>query len=172
MILRREIFLIQFLLVMSLGSCLAGSTTDLTPPYFYPPAEPSMDSRSRIDTRVEKLLTQLTLDEKISLLAGDPADGMSTMAIPRLGIPKLVMADGPQGVRAHGPACSFPSGVALAATWDTNLASLYGQALGREARARGIHIQLAPGVNIARTPLNGRVAPDGNRINHGRADAA
>ena len=156
MILRREIYLIQLLFVISLESCPSGVAADPAPPNFYPPAQPSVESQSHIDSRVEKLLSQLTLDEKISLLAGDPADGMSTVAIPRLGIPKLIMADGPQGVRAHGPACSFPSGVALAATWDTNLASLYGQALGREARARGIHIQLAPGVNIARTPLNGR----------------
>jgi beta-glucosidase len=117
---------------------------------------PSTLPGSVVEQRTQKILSQLTLDEKISLLAGDGFDGMSTMAIPRLGIPKLIMADGPQGIRAHGPACSFPSGIALAATWDTHLATLYGEALGREARARGIHIQLAPGVNIARTPLNGR----------------
>jgi beta-glucosidase len=113
-------------------------------------------AQGKIEARVEKILSQLTLDEKISMLAGDGIDGMSTVAIPRLGIPKLIMADGPQGIRAHGPACSFPSGIALAATWDTKLAFRYGEALGREARARGIHIQLGPGVNIARTPLNGR----------------
>ena len=117
---------------------------------------PSDDHATAIEQRVDRLLGQLTEDEKISLLAGDGFDGMSTIAIPRLGIPKLVMADGPQGVRAHGPACSFPSGIALAATWDPHLAYRYGEALGREARARGIHIQLGPGVNIARTPLNGR----------------
>ncbi len=117
---------------------------------------PTGDQAAAIERRVEHLLGKLTEEEKISLLAGDGNDGMSTIAIPRLGIPKLVMADGPQGVRAHGPACSFPSGIALAATWDPKLAFLYGEALGREARSRGIHIQLGPGVNIARTPLNGR----------------
>ena len=117
---------------------------------------PSQESAPRVAARVEKLLSELTLDEKISLLAGDGFDGMSTVGIPRLGIPKLMMADGPQGIRAHGPACSFPSVIALAATWDKSLSRLYGAAVGREARARGIHIQLAPGVNIARTPLNGR----------------
>jgi beta-glucosidase len=117
---------------------------------------PTGEKAAAIEKRVESLLGKLTQDEKISLLAGDGFDGMSTMAVPRLGIPKLVMADGPQGVRAHGPACSFPSGIALAATWDRKLAFGYGEALGQEARARGIHIQLAPGVNIARTPLNGR----------------
>ena len=120
------------------------------------PSAPLRQKASEVEVRVEKLLNNLTLDEKISLIAGDGFDGMSTIAVPRLGIPKLIMADGPQGIRAHGPACSFPSGIALAATWDTHLALLYGEALGREARARGIHIQLGPGVNIARTPLNGR----------------
>jgi len=117
---------------------------------------PSKYPTAVVEARVEHLLSQLTSKEKISLLAGDGFDGMSTVAIPRLGIPKLIMADGPQGIRAHGPACSFPSGVALAATWDPKLAYEYGAALGREAKARGIHIQLGPGVNIARTPLNGR----------------
>jgi beta-glucosidase len=120
------------------------------------PHYPTGDQAAAIERRVEHLLGKLTEDEKISLLAGDGNDGMSTIAIPRLGIPKLIMADGPQGVRAHGPACSFPSGIALAATWDPKLAFRYGEALGREAGARGIHIQLGPGVNIARTPLNGR----------------
>lgn len=117
---------------------------------------PSKQPPSVVEARVEKLLAKLTLDEKIRLLAGDSFDGMSTFGVPRLNIPKLIMADGPQGIRAHGSACSFPCGIALAATWDTKLATLYGEALGREARARGIHIQLGPGVNIARTPLNGR----------------
>jgi len=117
---------------------------------------PSKHSPEVVEKRVQSLLSQLTQQEKITLLAGDSFDGMSTVAIPRLGIPKLVMADGPQGIRAHGPACSFPSGIALAATWDTKLAFNYGAALGREARARDIQIQLGPGVNIARTPLNGR----------------
>ena len=121
-----------------------------------PSAAPSKYPDEVVEKRVDALLSKLTEKEKISLLSGDGFDGMSTEAIPRLGIPKLVMADGPQGIRAHGPACSFPSGIALAATWDRHLAFQYGEAIGREARARGIHIQLGPGVNIARTPLNGR----------------
>ena len=136
-----------FTFLLTLGLCRAEST-----PPFYPTGEKAEAIRKRVDG----LVSRMTLDEKISLLSGDGFDGMSTTAIPRLGIPKLVMADGPQGIRAHGPACSFPSGIALAATWDTDLAYQYGQAIGREARARGIHIQLGPGVNIARTPLNGR----------------
>ena len=139
-------------LLPALFFCLALPLWAAPPVSPYPSKQPS----AVVEARVEKLLSKLTLDEKIRLLAGDSFDGMSTIDIPRLGIPKLIMADGPQGIRAHGPACAFPSGIALAATWDTHLAYLYGEALGREGRARGIHIQLGPGVNIARTPLNGR----------------
>jgi beta-glucosidase len=142
--------LAALLSAVSLHASVKGSETPATHHY------PTGDHAAAIERRVDYLLGKLTEEEKISLLAGDGNDGMSTIAIPRLGIPKLVMADGPQGVRAHGPACSFPSGIALAATWDPKLAFRYGEALGREARARGIHIQLGPGVNIARTPLNGR----------------
>jgi len=142
------------LLLLSSPSLKSEEQSTLQPPS--PPANPSHYPPEVVERRVNHLLFKLTQDEKIGLLSGDGFDGMSTGSIPRLGIPKLLMADGPQGIRAHGPACSFPSGIALAATWDQKLAYEYGAAIGREARARGIHIQLGPGVNIARTPLNGR----------------
>ena len=110
---------------------------------------------SSAQTRAEKLLSQMTLEEKISLIGGDE-DHYSMHAIPRLGIPKLVMSDGPQGVRNYGQACSFPSGAALAATWDKSLAQAYGHAMGLESRARGVHFILGPGMNICRVPVNGR----------------
>jgi beta-glucosidase len=97
----------------------------------------------------------MTLEEKISLIGGDQ-DHYSTHAIPRLGIPKLVMSDGPQGVRNYGQACSFPCGAALAATWDVSLAMDYGHAMGLESRARNVHFILGPGMNICRVPVNGR----------------
>ena len=106
-------------------------------------------------SRAQKLLSQMTLEEKISLIGGDK-DAYSTHAISRLGIPKLVMSDGPQGVRNYGQACSFPCGAALAATWDVSLAQAYGQAMGLESRARGVHFILGPGMNICRVPVNGR----------------
>lgn len=144
-------FLPTLILSLLLPPCiLLAADQESVSPY------PSKYSSQEVEQRVSKLLSELTLDEKISLLSGDGFDGMSTIGIERLGIPKLVMSDGPQGIRAHGPACSFPSGVALAATWDPELAYQYGAALGREAKARGIQMLLGPGVNIARTPLNGR----------------
>ena len=108
-------------------------------------------------SRAVKLLGQMTLEEKISLIGGDK-DAYSTHAIPRLGIPKLVMSDGPQGVRNYGQACSFPCGAALAATWDVSLAQAYGQAMGLESACRGVHFILGPGMNICRVPVNGRTS--------------
>lgn len=109
--------------------------------------------------RVETLLQQLTLDEKISLLGG--ADAWHTVAIPRLGIPAIKMTDGPNGARGASrtgvptSAC-FPVGVALGATWDPELVRQVGEALAEEVQAKGAHILLAPTVNIHRSPLAGR----------------
>jgi beta-glucosidase len=115
------------------------------------PAPPAVAVESRADV----LIKQMTLEEKISLLGGD-TDHFSTHGVKRLGIPKLTMADGPQGIRNYPPSCSFPCGAALAATWDTQLAEAYGKAMGLEARARGVNFVLGPGMNICRVPVNGR----------------
>ena len=102
-----------------------------------------------------ELVSQLTLDEKISLLGG-AADGFHTIAVPRLGIPEIRMADGPQGVRNDTRSTLFPCGVAAAASWNPELVHEMDIALGQDARARGVHMLLGPGVNIARSPLCGR----------------
>ena len=96
-----------------------------------------------VEQRVDSTLAKLTLAEKLSLLGGDE-DGFSTIAIPHLGIPKLVMADGPQGVRNYGKACAFPCGAALAATWDVSLAERMGRALGLEEGLGGSIFSLGP----------------------------
>lgn len=103
--------------------------------------------------RAEALLAQMTLDEKVTLIGGG---GLTIRPIERLGIPEIVMSDGPMGCRCYGNAAAFPGGIALAATWNRALAQRLGVALGRECRARGVHILLAPGVNIYRSPLCGR----------------
>jgi len=109
--------------------------------------------------KIEALVTQMTLEEKVSLLAG--ADAWHTVSIPHLGIPAIKVTDGPIGARgsqsAYGPtsAC-FPCGSALAATWNPDLVERVGQALAEETKAKGAHILLAPTVNIHRTPLAGR----------------
>lgn len=104
------------------------------------------------EAKVENLLKQLTLDEKISLLAGT---GFDTVPIPRLGIPSLKMTDGPVGVR-QAPATSFPSSIALAASFDPQLIKLVAQAIAQETKAKGKNVLLGPCVNIQRTPFGGR----------------
>jgi beta-glucosidase len=100
------------------------------------------------------MLSQMTIEEKIDMLGG--VDGFFVRDIPRLGLPRLKMADGPIGVRNFGPATAMAGGIALAATWNPTLAERVGTELGRDARAKGVHFLLGPGVNIYRGPMNGR----------------
>jgi len=102
---------------------------------------------------LEPLANQLTLEESIDMLGGS---GFATRGVPRLGIPPFSMSDGPSGVRSPGPSTAYAAGIGLAATWDPDLAQQIGRQLGRDARARGSRYQLGPGVNIYRSPLNGR----------------
>lgn len=109
---------------------------------------------AQVDARAEALLQQMTLEEKIAYIGG--YNDFYVRAIPRLGIPELKMADGPAGVRNYGPATAFPTGIALAASWDTALVERVGAMMGKDARARGVHFLLAPGLNIYRAPMCGR----------------
>jgi beta-glucosidase len=111
-------------------------------------------SSPEIEQRVDKLLGQLTLEQKIDLLGG--VDGSYVRAMPQIGLPRLRTADGPFGVRNYGPSTTMAGGIALAATWDPALVERAGGEIGRDARARGVHFMLGPGVNIYRAPLNGR----------------
>ncbi len=107
-----------------------------------------------VERRVNSLLAQMTLDEKLGLLSG--VNFFDIPGLPRLGIPELGTADSPFGVRATGPSTLYVSGIALAATWDTVLAGRVGTEIGRDARARGRHYSLGPGADMYRTPLGGR----------------
>jgi beta-glucosidase len=117
-------------------------------------AQNARPTLTEIDQRVEILIGKLTLEEKILLLGG--INDFFTQPIPRVGIPSLKMSDGPMGVHDYGPTTAYPAGIALAASWDEDLAKRVGISMGRDARARGVHIILAPGMNIYRSPLNGR----------------
>jgi beta-glucosidase len=105
------------------------------------------------EARVDSFLKQLTLEEKIDLIGG--VDDFYIRAIPKIGLPRLKMADGPIGVRNYGPSSVF-GGIGLAAAWDPELARQIGKMIGEDARARGVHFMLGPGVNIYRAPMNGR----------------
>ncbi|WP_426363702.1 beta-glucosidase [Streptomyces sp. E-08] len=111
------------------------------------------------NTVVEAALGKLDLDAKTRLLAGQ--DMWSLPAVPEIGLRSLVMSDGPIGVRgvrwtADDPSVALPSPTALAATWDPALARRAGHLLAQEARRKGVHVLLAPTVNLHRTPLGGR----------------
>src|SRR6202790_2361692 len=113
----------------------------------------SQSSPADVEAKVNSLLKQLTLEEKIDLLGG--VDDFYIRDIKHIGLPRLKMADGPIGVRNYGPSTVF-GGIGLAATWDPELAGRIGATIGQDARARGVHFMLGPGVNIYRAPLNGR----------------
>jgi beta-glucosidase len=107
-----------------------------------------------VEKRVDSLLQQMTLDEKIDLISGDTP--FRTHAIPRLNIPFFQMADGPVGAHIPAPTIAYAGGIGLAATWNPELAKGVGEQLGRDSRSRGAAFILGPGVNIYRMPLNGR----------------
>ena len=114
---------------------------------------PAPDS-SAIEAQAHALLSKLTLEQKIELLGG--IDGMYTRPMPAIDLPRFKMSDASVGVRTWGPTTAYAGGSALAASWDIDLARKLGQGLGRDARARGVNFLLGPGVNIARSPINGR----------------
>ncbi len=134
-----------------------------------PPDAPYKNASLPVEQRIADLLSRMTLEEKASMLAG--SGWMESMPIERLGIPAIKMADGPMGIRswagssavtssANSPmkvlTTSFPAGVAMAATWDTDLVQREGQAIGQEVKALGRDMILGPTVNINRVPLWGR----------------
>jgi beta-glucosidase len=118
------------------------------------PAPATASDTASVERRVESLLGQMTLEEKIDMLGG--VDGFYIRGIPRLSLPRLKMADGPIGVRNYGPATAMAAGIGLAATWNAAMAERVGTEIGRDARAKGVHFLLGPGVNIYRAPMNGR----------------
>lgn len=105
--------------------------------------------------KIAAIVKQMTLEEKIDYIGGT---GFAIRAIPRLHLPAFEMSDGPIGVRSNGgfPSTVYAAGIGLAATWNPELAERVGAGIARDARARGIHFMLGPGVNIYRQPVNGR----------------
>jgi len=106
------------------------------------------------DKKIEDLISKLTLEEKIHMLSGSTV--MSSTGVARLGIPAFRMSDGPMGAHIPAPSTAYAAGIGLAASWDRGLAARVGAEIGRDARSRGVSFVLGPGVNIYRSPLNGR----------------
>lgn len=120
----------------------------------YPAVKARAPRKDTTDQRAESMLAKFTLDEKLQFISGQ--DNFSIPALPRLGLPQVWMGDASSGIRGHGPATSFPSAVAMAATWNRSLIHASAKSIAEECRAKGISILLAPGVNIARVPTCGR----------------
>ena len=129
--------------------------------------KPTDENEKKEKAQIDSIVKQMTLEEKIGMLHGNSK--FTSTGVERLGIPELHLSDGPHGVREEisrdswaaagltNDSCTyFPTGTALAATWNPELAKQGGKALGEEARWRGKDILLGPGINIMRTPLNGR----------------
>jgi beta-glucosidase len=118
----------------------------------------------QVEQRVQSLVSQMTLDEKLNYISGvgpgAPIGVFDTKPIARLGIPETYGADGSLGIVGTGqgvpPGTRYPSGPLLASTWNPDRAYEEGVAEGREARARGLHRILGPGMDFYRTPLGGR----------------
>lgn len=126
-----------------------------------------LDSSKPLEERVSDALSRMTTEEKIAIIHAQSK--FSSAGVPRLGIPELWATDGPHGIRAevlwdqwnqarwtNDSIVAFPALTCLAATWNPELSHLYGKSVGEEARYRKKDILLGPGVNIMRTPLNGR----------------
>lgn len=126
-----------------------------------------LDKTKNIEERVEDALSRMTTEEKVALLHAQSK--FSSAGVPRLGIPEVWCTDGPHGIRpevlwdewdqagwTNDSCTAFPALSCLAATWDRDMSLRYGRAIGEEARYRKKDVLLGPGVNICRTPLNGR----------------
>ncbi len=126
-----------------------------------------LNDKKPVKERIEDALSRMTLEEKVAMCHAQSK--FSSAGVPRLGIPEVWMSDGPHGIRAEvfwdewnnagwtNDSCiAYPALTCLAATWNTDMAALYGKSIGEEARYRNKNVLLGPGVNIYRTPLNGR----------------
>lgn len=148
----------KFLATLFLA-CSISTVSAQTPVY--------MDDAQPIEARVKDALSRMTLEEKVALCHAQSK--FSSAGVPRLGIPELWMSDGPHGVRAeinwndwgyanwtNDSITAFPALTCLAATWNPDMSAKYGKAIGEEARYREKDVLLGPGINIYRTPMNGR----------------
>ena len=107
----------------------------------------------------KELIAKLTLEEKATLVSGE--DFWSTIALPSIGLRKMVVSDGPSGVRGElwderSPSLSLPSASSVASTWNVETLGLIGQLMAFEARRKGVDVVLGPTINLHRSPLGGR----------------
>ena len=148
-----------FMAIVALSCAVACGEKSSLPDYLNPEVY--------VEARIDDAMSRMTLDEKIAIIHAQSK--FSSAGVPRLGIPELWTTDGPHGIRpevlwdewvqagwTNDKCVAFPALTALAATWNTDMAALYGKSIGEEARYREKDVLLGPGVNIYRSPLNGR----------------
>ena len=148
------------ILTITASLCIAAKAADRDLPVY-------RDASRPLEERVEDALSRMTVQEKINIIHAQSK--FSSHGVPRLGIPDLWCTDGPHGIRpevlwdqweqaawSNDSCVAFPALTCLAATWNPDMSRLYGTSIGQEARYRGKDVLLGPGVNIYRTPLNGR----------------
>ena len=153
----KKAFLVSAAVLFS-AVCFAQKTAD-RPVY--------LDPNAPVEERVEDALSRMTLEEKVGMTTAQSK--FSSRGVPRLGIPEVWHTDGPHGIRpevlwddwdqagwTNDSCTAFPALINLAATWDKEMSLVYGRSIGEEARYRKKDILLGPGINICRTPLNGR----------------
>jgi beta-glucosidase len=118
------------------------------------PQAPQPDTAA-MRSRIDAIISKMTLEQKLNYIGGT---GFAIRAMPDLNLPAFEMSDGPFGVRSNAgfPSTTYAAGIGLAASWDLELARRVGEGIGRDARGRGVHYMLGPGVNIYRSPRNGR----------------
>ncbi|MNQ51760.1 Thermostable beta-glucosidase B [compost metagenome] len=163
---KKMIYLPVFMALVLLTSCKKDAQTENSTAV-QTEEHQGKEISSEFDAEIDKLVSQMTLEEKIGMLHGNSM--FSTGAVERLGIPELKMADGPLGVReeisrdnwapaglTNDFATYYPAGGGLAATWNADMAYTFGNSLGQEMRARDKDMLLSPAINIVRTPLGGR----------------
>lgn len=131
--------------ISTLAFCLAATVAGANAQTWFTP---------EVVQKADSLLGLMTVEEKLDFVSG--VDGMYTKNIDRLGIRRVKMSDGPQGLGTHGLSTAYPATVMLTATWNPEMAYRYGQSLGSDCRARNVDILLGPAVNIYRSPLCGR----------------
>lgn len=149
----------EFLSAVALMLVPAASVIDASAQSQFPDStSPVGKDSSQIDTRAWNLVSQMTLEEKCDYIG--ELTSFVIRPVERLGIPQILMADGPQGIRnirrKNTVSTLYPCGVLTASTWNRELAEKLGHGLGQDAKARGISFLLGPGVNICRAPLCGR----------------
>jgi beta-glucosidase len=150
---------VSLILIVSLIACSLGKKEATQ-------AEKDEAQEKALYARIDSLIKLMTLEEKVKMIKA--SSSFTNGGVPRLGIPEIVMSDGPNGVRhehnrdwsrnekINYKATYLPTGITLAATWNADLGYKFGEVLGSEAKQRGKDIILGPGINIIRSPLNGR----------------